>query len=118
VAEIGLTINALPHTFVLSDKLLVENNTSPVQALKDLQARNRLLGYRDSMAGDDLYYLLLAPGEASNDFLKEVALSNFAYIRSVRFPDPEKLIYLHIHRIRQVFPGFVSPLQEKLSPAT
>lgn len=97
---------------------LVESNTSPVQALKDLQARNRLLGYRDSMVGDDLYYLLLASGEASNDFLKEVALSNFAHIRAVRFPDPEKLIYLHIHRIRQVLPGFVSPSQEQLSPNT
>jgi len=95
---------------------LVENSTLPAQALKDLRARNRLLGYRDNMAGDDLYYLLLAPGEVSNDFLKEVALSNFAHIRAVYFPDPEKLIYLHIHRIRQVFPSFVSPSQEQLSP--
>jgi hypothetical protein len=76
-----------------------------MQALKDLQARNRLPGYRDNMAGDDLYYLLLAPGQAGDDFLKHIALSNLAHIRVVRFPDPEKLIYLHIHRIHQGFAG-------------
>jgi len=88
---------------------LEENDVTPVQALKDLQARNRLPGYRDNMAGDDLYYLLLAPGETGESFLKELALSNFAYIRAIRFPDAEKLIYLHIHRIRQVLPGAITP---------
>ncbi len=88
---------------------LEENDVTPVQALKDLQARNRLPGYRDNMAGDDLYYLLLAPGETGKDFLKEVTLSNFAHIRPIRFPDSEKLIYLHIHRIRRVLPGSITP---------
>jgi hypothetical protein len=88
---------------------LEENQISPVQAIKDLQARNRLLGYRDDAAGSDLYYLLLAPGEASKDFLKEAAHIHFVHIQSIRFPDPEKLIYLHVHRVRQGFPGFIPP---------
>lgn len=106
-AEDPLLIPVLDRSGVLMR--LEENDITPVQALKDLQARNRLLGYRDSMAGDDLYYLLLAPGEAGKDFLKEVALSNFAHIRPVRFPDPEKLIYLHIHRIHRILPGSAPP---------
>jgi len=95
---------------------LVENKMTPAQTLDDLRERNRLLGYRDEMAGDDRFYLLLAPGEVSSDFLKELDLLYSAQIRPVRFPDTEKLIYLHIHRIRQIMPGYFSPVQKQLSP--
>ncbi len=95
---------------------LLDNKMTPAEALDDLRERNRLLGYRDEMAGDDRFYLLLAPGEASNDFLKELDLLYSAQIRPVRFPDTEKLIYLHIHRIRQIMPGYFSTAPKQLSP--
>ncbi len=97
---------------------LEENKIKSEETLDDLRERNRLLGYRDDMAGQDRFFLLLGPGEASDRFLTELNLQHSSQIRAARFPDPEKLIYLHIHRIRQVFPGFVSPPQEQLSPNT
>ncbi|HLG64605.1 MAG TPA: hypothetical protein VKY19_21885 [Ktedonosporobacter sp.] len=106
-AEDPALVQVLDRSGILA-RLAKEHN-APAQVLKDLQARNRLPGYRDTMAGDDAYYLLLPPGKAGDDFLREAALAGFAHIRTVRFPDPEKLIYLHIHRIHQAFPGLVLP---------
>ena len=40
VAEMGLTINALPHTFVLSDKLLGKNNFLVVRKIISLTSHN------------------------------------------------------------------------------
>jgi len=91
---------------------LVENKLQPEQALDDLRERNKLLGYRDDMTGDNRYYLLLAPGEIGDDFLKELDRFSSAPIRPVRFPDAEKLIYLHIHRIHQITPGYFPPSQK------
>ena len=109
-----LAIHILPILLVVTQFLT--QKMTPAQALDDLRERNRLLGYRDEMAGDDRFYLLLAPGEASNDFLKELDLLYSAQIRPVRFPDTEKLIYLHIHRIRQIMPGYFSTAPKQLSP--
>jgi hypothetical protein len=94
---------------------LFKNKMSPSQALDDLRERNRVLGYRESMTGDDRFYLLLPPGEAGSDFLKELDLMYSAQIQPVRFPDVEKLIYLHIHQLRQILPAYVTPDQAQIS---
>jgi len=111
-----LLAQALDRSGILAR--LAENKTTPANALDDLRERNNLLGYRDEMAGDDRYYLLIAPGESSNDFLKELDLLNSAQIRPVRFPDAEKLIYLHIHLIRHIMPGSFSQSLKELDPNT
>ena len=94
---------------------LFKSKITAAQALDDLRERNRVLGYREPMMGEDRFYLLLPPGEAGSDFLKELELLYSAQIHPVRFPDVEKLIYLHIHQLRQILPGYATPNQTQLS---
>lgn len=74
----------------------------PFQALDDLSQRGTLSGYPDQVSGEDAFYLFIAPG-ASNalDFLNS---AQHASIRREPFPDREKLVYMHIHRIQQLLP--------------
>ena len=81
---------------------LQQSKISPVQALDDLRERNRVLGYRETMSGEDRFYLLLPPGELGSDFLKELDLLYSTQIRPIRFPNIEKIMYFHIHRVHQV----------------
>lgn len=113
-ADDPLLIEALDRSGILAH--LVENKINPAQAIDDLRERNKLLGYRDDMAGEDRFYLLLAPGEGSQAFLKEVAMLYPTEIHPLLFPDGEKLIYLHIHNVRYMAPGPTLPSQKLLSP--
>jgi hypothetical protein len=74
----------------------------PSQMLADLGKQNKLVGFPDTSTGDDHFYLLLPANEASDVFLKKLNFTQMAHVQPVRFVDPEKLIYLHIHRIRQI----------------
>lgn len=94
----------LEHLLTTNDVVynLVERQETLAQVLDSLQLQSTLLGYRDDMTSEDYTYLLLAPGEASEEFLRANDGKNALLIRSVMFPDKEKLVYMHIHRIRQL----------------
>lgn len=84
---------------------LKERKTNFFQTLEDLRRQSKLFGHPDEMTGDDHFYVFFTPGTASDDFLK--AIGHLPIKPPVRFIDPEKLIYLHIHRVRQIQPGLV-----------
>lgn len=79
-----------------------EESDNSSRMFKELGKQNRLDGYPDKRVGDDHYYLLLPTGEAQDIFLKEFDFTQAAQIHAVAFPDMEKLIYLHVHRLRQI----------------
>ncbi|MEO8972484.1 MAG: hypothetical protein ABI406_12885 [Ktedonobacteraceae bacterium] len=81
---------------------LTQNETTIVDALEHLRDTARLAGYRDIATGDDHFYLLLAPGAMSSAFV--MARERDRKIAPILFPDAEKLVYLHIHRLRQLLP--------------
>ncbi|MGI9060771.1 MAG: hypothetical protein ACR2H5_19585 [Ktedonobacteraceae bacterium] len=94
----------LEHILTANDVVynLVERQETFAQVLDSLRLQSTLLGYRDDMTSEDYTYLLLAPGEASEEFLRANDGKNALLIRPVMFPDKEKLVYMHIHRIRQL----------------
>jgi len=95
-----------PYAQILEHKSisahLLDLGLSPTHILEDLRKRNPLLGYLSSEISDALQsYLLLAPGEASSAFLRELNFLNSNQMHPVPFLDEEKLIFLQIHRIDQ-----------------
>ncbi|HVB20681.1 MAG TPA: hypothetical protein VNG51_01870 [Ktedonobacteraceae bacterium] len=87
--------------------LLDKRKVKLEQALDDLRQKSRLDGYPDQMTGDDFFLLLLAPGWSSDAFIVNSRPQNNGpnKVRPVLFPDAEKMVYLHIHRLRQLLPG-------------
>lgn len=83
---------------------LHDNHTTSKEALDDLRARYSLFGYHDAaQMDDDRFYLLVAPSLATDDFLDTLETTDSIQAPSFRrlhFPDGEKLIYLHVHRLR------------------
>jgi hypothetical protein len=74
------------------------------QALDDLSQRGTLSGYTDEVSGEDSFYLFRAPG-TSNDILVDfLNPAQHAHLCQEPFPDREKLIYMHVHRIQQLLP--------------
>ncbi len=74
------------------------------QALDDLSQRGTLSGYTDEVSGEDSFYLFRAPG-ASNDILVDfLNPAQHVHLCQEPFPDREKLIYMHVHRIQQLLP--------------
>jgi hypothetical protein len=84
---------------------LASQDTQILQALDLLRRQSTLLGHPDEIAGDDHMYLLLAPGASSEAFLASHESRDIAPVHAALFPDTEKLVYLHLHRIRQMAPG-------------
>jgi len=82
---------------------LTRNETTIADALDHLRDTARLAGYRDLATGDDHFYLLLAPGAISSAYV--TARERDRKIAPILFPDAEKIVYLHVHRIRQLLPG-------------
>lgn len=76
----------------------------PSQVMDGLRRQGTLLGHPDEVAGDDYFYLFVTPGEMSETFLRSLNPLHETRIHRYYFPDPEKLVYLHVHRIRQFFP--------------
>ena len=87
---------------------LWEEHVSPDDAIADLQARYQMFGYPDFTreGGYDHFYLLLIPGIASEAFFASLDHIQLPHFRWVRFPDEEKLIYMHVHRTRFQKPDF------------
>lgn len=87
--------------------LLDKRKVTLDQALDDLRRTSRLAGYPDQMTGDDFFLLLLAPGWTSNAFIVNGRVHDDgpSNVKPVLFPDAEKIVYLHIHRLRQLLPG-------------
>lgn len=83
-------------------KYMEEHKSSSSEILKELRRQNKLVGYPDERVGDDYYYLLLPPDQESEAFLNALDFAQVAQVHAVRFPDKEKILYLHIHRIRQL----------------
>ena len=81
---------------------LEDVHISPDDTIADLLARYKLFGYHNFAQdrGYDHYYLLFPPGLASKDFFASLDNVQFSNLQWVRFPDEEKLIYMHIHRTR------------------
>ncbi len=93
---------------------LLASRAKPAQILDDLQERNRVLGYREEMTGEDRFFLLLAPGSVGETFLEALDMRHSTGIRAVRFPDAEKLIYLHMHRIHHILPHVFPEMPKQL----
>lgn len=72
------------------------------QALDDLRRTSRLTGYPDDASGEDHFLVLLAPGVTSEAFSTNEEANGD---RPVHYPDAEKIVYLHIHRLRRLLPG-------------
>lgn len=81
---------------------LQEAHINPDDAIADLQARYQLFGYHNFTreGSHDHIYLLLIPGMASEDFFHALDRIQLPHFQWVRFPDEEKLIYMHVHRTR------------------
>jgi hypothetical protein len=87
--------------------LLEKREVTLDQALGDLRRKSGLAGYPDQMTGDDFFLLLLAPGWTSNAFIVNGGTHDGGpnNVKPILFPDAEKIVYLHIHRLRQLLPG-------------
>jgi len=87
--------------------LLDKRKVKLEQALDDLRRKSRLAGYPDQMTGDDFFLLMLAPGWTSNAFIVNGGTHDGGpnNVKPILFPDAEKIVYLHIHRLRQLLPG-------------
>jgi hypothetical protein len=81
---------------------LVERRETLPQVLDALRSQSILLGYSDDMTSDRGLYLLLAPGEASEAFLKSNDVNHAAIVHPTLFPDKERLVHMHIQRLRQL----------------
>lgn len=68
-------------------------------ALEDLRRRCKLLGYRDELVDGSDAFMLLVPGAASNELQDALANLQPNQLRLLRFPDEEKLVYLHTYRV-------------------
>jgi hypothetical protein len=68
-------------------------------ALEDLRRRCKLLGYRDELVDGSDAFMLLVPDTASNELHDALANLQSNQIRLLRFPDEEKLVYLHTYRV-------------------
>ncbi len=79
---------------------LTQNKTTIADALEHLRDTARLAGYRDTTTGDDHFYLLIAPGTMSSAYV--MTRERERKIMPILFPDAEKVVYLHIHRLRQL----------------
>jgi hypothetical protein len=80
--------------------------------LEDLQRRGRLLGHREQaqLAEIDHFYLNFLPGPDGDEFAQVLNSTRITHIERIHFPDREKLIYLHVHRIRsELFNAYSSP---------
>ena len=83
---------------------LYDNDSLPAYILDDLRTRYSLFGYNNAgqMENDDRFYLLIIPGLATDDFIQALTTQETVQAPSFRklyFPDGEKLIYLHVHRL-------------------
>jgi hypothetical protein len=79
-----------------------ERKNTLAEALEELFQQNKLVGYRDERTGEDYFYLFYPQGETRETLQQVLAFTHHKPLHYIPFPDAEKLIYLHIHRIRQV----------------
>lgn len=77
----------------------------PAQIIDALYKQGTLAGYPDEISGEDSYHLFSAPGtdKVHAAFLQELNIADYQTLRREPFPDREKLIYLRIHQVRQIF---------------
>jgi len=95
--EIFATRELLEHVLL--------SRMQPSHMVDALYKRGTLLGYPDEISGEDSYYLFAAQGSeiAYTTFIEALDYIDYRRLQVVAFPDREKLIYLHIHRVRQIF---------------
>ncbi len=79
-----------------------ERKNTLAEVLEELFQQNKLVGYRDERTGEDYFYLFYPQGETRETLQQVLAFTHHEPLHYIPFPDTEKLIYLHIHRIRQV----------------
>ncbi len=106
-AWIGVQFNNDPHLaaiFEPEDVLLrmADEKIAPVQVLDMLRSSCPLPTRRSAIAGSDYSYLLMAPGEASTAFVRSLDQLRKEQTQLALFPDGEKVVYLHVHRVRQL----------------
>ncbi len=106
-AWIGVQFNNDPHLaaiFEPEDVLLrlADEKIAPVQVLDMLRSSCPLPTRRSVIAGCDYSYLLMAPGEASTAFVRSLDQLHKEQTQPALFPDGEKVVYLHVHRVRQL----------------
>ncbi len=97
----------LEEVFTGSDVLerLLLSHMQPLEAVDALYQKATLLGYPDEVLGEDEYYLFIAPGAeiASDTFMQALEHVDYRRLHVMEFPDREKLIYLRIHQVHQIF---------------
>jgi hypothetical protein len=100
------TMPRLTAVFTSNDVLAHLENTTmqPSQIIDTLLKQGASPEYPDELSGEDSFYLFFAPGEASSAFLQRCQSLQQTQIHMAPFPDREKLVYLHVHRIRQLLP--------------
>jgi len=81
---------------------LEDHQKSAVDLINELGRRNKLIGFPDKKDGEDHFYLLAPADKAMNAFYDALDDSQSVEPGLLRFSDIEKLIHLHIHRIRQL----------------
>lgn len=108
---------ALEHILTTNDVVynLLERHETLTQVIDSLRVQSILLGYRDDMTSEDYTFLLHAPGEASEAFLRANDGKNAIPLHPVFFPDKEKLVYMHIHRIRQLSTAVLLATKKRMS---
>lgn len=104
----------LAQLFEVNDVLdRLAEKASFSQVLNALRAQSKLLGYPDEIDGEDAFYLFIAPGETGRVFMHSSNVRQDTQVHPELFPDREKLVYLHVHRIRQFLPGPAVAVQKK-----
>ncbi len=100
-------VPAFAQLFSPNDVLtrMEESAMQPSEKIDTLSKQGTLLGKPDELSGENSFYLFFAPGETSEMFLQANESLQRVRIRLAAIPDHEKLVYLHIHRIRQLFPA-------------
>jgi hypothetical protein len=106
-AWIGVQFNNDPHlasVFEPDDVLLrlADEKITPARLLGMLRSCCPLPTRRSAIAGSDYSYLLMAPGEASTAFIRSRDQLYKEQTQLALFPDEEKVVYLHIHHVRQL----------------
>lgn len=84
---------------------MLNSHMQPSQVVAGLRKQGTLSGVPDEVSGEDSYYLFVGQGAdiPRETFLRPLHSSD-RQLRLEPFPDCEKLIYLRIHQVRQIFP--------------
>jgi hypothetical protein len=109
------SIPQLARIFAAQDILehTAELVMQPSLVVDTLRKQGMLIGYPDEISGEDFHYLFVGPGRVRKEFISSIDPFHGTQVRLEVFPDREKLVYMHIHQVRQLLPSAPADTQRE-----